>query len=512
MPVDLSSIQLSQDTIKALETQIAQFSQYIHFPGSVQQLSNLSSNAGLIQAGEIRLGNGVLPGSGFSGLRLGYPGFSYDAVTWQLVGLSNDTLQVGIRSSDGKLLAGAGKVLLDVDGIEFDISDNPAAFTTTRTIQWIDGVNAIVELTGYQDLQPGLRILVNDNDISGLGAGDIQFLVNSDDNATGAGLEINAGTASGTVILNLGSGSGLGAWMTWRTGTPNIQVYQPLQFDDYYDIKEISAPGTPSTGYGRIYAKTDSLPYYKDDSGTEHALVSTAGEETKLPDLLDGRNFPAPGFLYHLQDLSDDSYANNTLSTLGTPVVGDQLYLTYTEFDGTNEARYFGDDVTHRIDADSIIFGWAYFDTTASAEEGIVCKWDATGATSLKGWKVYRDASGNIVGLITDSGGTDYTVTSTTTVASGNWVWFCFRVDLSTELSLWIAYNDGDISEEATNTTSIPAAVNNGGTMTIGGQAAGAGLVNDMDGRVAKVGMSKLLWSDARIQALYAQQRALIFE
>jgi len=80
-------------------------------------LSEITTDAGVLLAGEFRSGNQELPGDGFSGVRMGYPGFTYDAETWNLVGISNDTLQVGLRASDGKLVAGGGVVVLNEDGI-----------------------------------------------------------------------------------------------------------------------------------------------------------------------------------------------------------------------------------------------------------------------------------------------------------------------------------------------------------------------------------------------------------
>lgn len=80
-------------------------------------LSSISRRLGLVQAGEFRSGNGIEPGLGFSGVRIGYPPFTYDNEEWHIVGINNDTLQVGIRASDGKLLAGANAVVLDSDGV-----------------------------------------------------------------------------------------------------------------------------------------------------------------------------------------------------------------------------------------------------------------------------------------------------------------------------------------------------------------------------------------------------------
>ena len=40
---------------------------------------------------------------------------------------------------------------------------------------------------------------------------------------------------------------------------------------------EQAAPGTPSTGYGLVYVKTDGKVYFKNDGGTEYDLTATGG-------------------------------------------------------------------------------------------------------------------------------------------------------------------------------------------------------------------------------------------
>ena len=40
-----------------------------------------------------------------------------------------------------------------------------------------------------------------------------------------------------------------------------------------YYLQEVSEPGTPDSGYGVIYAKTDGKLYFKNDAGTETAIT-----------------------------------------------------------------------------------------------------------------------------------------------------------------------------------------------------------------------------------------------
>ena len=44
----------------------------------------------------------------------------------------------------------------------------------------------------------------------------------------------------------------------------------------YLELQEASAPGTPASGYGRVYTKTDGYLYHKNDAGTETDITSQA--------------------------------------------------------------------------------------------------------------------------------------------------------------------------------------------------------------------------------------------
>lgn len=73
--------------------------------GLLNQLSDITRHAGLLQAGEFRVGNDNAPGDGFTGGRFGYPGFTYGGVDYFLVGVNNDTPQIGMSLADGTLYA-----------------------------------------------------------------------------------------------------------------------------------------------------------------------------------------------------------------------------------------------------------------------------------------------------------------------------------------------------------------------------------------------------------------------
>lgn len=128
----------------------------------ISGLSDLDHRLGLIQAGEFRSGNGVDPGQGFSGIRIVYPPVTYNGEDWNLVGLNNDALQVGIRASDGKLFAAAGEVVIDSDGIKIQesVSENLAQLLFEYPTDYY-GYMRILSFAGHlyiQNLAPDHQI------------------------------------------------------------------------------------------------------------------------------------------------------------------------------------------------------------------------------------------------------------------------------------------------------------------------------------------------------------------
>jgi hypothetical protein len=84
----------------------------------VNTLSEIATSLGLIQAGEFRTGNSKEPGYGFSGMRMAYPFMTYNNSTWNLAGINNDDLQVGISAVDGKFYAADGQFFIDNLGLQ----------------------------------------------------------------------------------------------------------------------------------------------------------------------------------------------------------------------------------------------------------------------------------------------------------------------------------------------------------------------------------------------------------
>lgn len=59
-------------------------------------VSDISKRLGLFQSGELRFGNSTEPGFGFTGLRIGYPPFTYNGVEYVMAGVVDDALVFGL--------------------------------------------------------------------------------------------------------------------------------------------------------------------------------------------------------------------------------------------------------------------------------------------------------------------------------------------------------------------------------------------------------------------------------
>jgi len=121
---------------------------------NVYTLDELGDNLGLIKAGEFRSGNNRIPGDGFGGMRIRYPPMYYpDTSTessdaYNLVGVDADTMQVGIRSSDGVLIAGGGNLSLASAGLQ--LVQGTGTFNAIRWMTALDTGDLYGRLICYE--------------------------------------------------------------------------------------------------------------------------------------------------------------------------------------------------------------------------------------------------------------------------------------------------------------------------------------------------------------------------
>lgn len=107
-----------------------------------------------IAPGQFALGNGVRPGEGYSGIRMEYPAFEMNGEEWNLAGVEDDTLQFGVRASDGKAIAGAGAIILDEHGLLIPEAGDAFQFRSAQHNQYAYiSIRPNPIQTAYSDLE-----------------------------------------------------------------------------------------------------------------------------------------------------------------------------------------------------------------------------------------------------------------------------------------------------------------------------------------------------------------------
>lgn len=251
-------------------------------------LSDIDNNIGLINSGEFRAGNNVYPGDGFTGIRVGYPAFSYGGEDWNIVGINDDVLQFGVRASDGQLLAGGGNVRLGADGLFLrDGTDSE------QYIKWEEADSTVIGRINTE-AEAGFNTLT----IRAIGT-DAQaadglvsiFPIDKDSNATelqiftGTRKLILQGTFGNLFEINTSTGIVFNEDSTdidFRVEGANVT--DVLEVDAGLDqilagttiaIKERADQQADIAGYGQLWVKntTPCELWFTDDTGTDTQLA-----------------------------------------------------------------------------------------------------------------------------------------------------------------------------------------------------------------------------------------------
>ncbi len=123
---EIQELRFKADVIDMVDSLVSGWVQ----PGTtIPFIKNLKAENITIPSGEITLGDNT-PGNSFSGVRIAFPPMTYNGEEWNIVGVSADVLQVGIRASDGKLVFGGGNGWADESGLFFANQLGEIAFLT----------------------------------------------------------------------------------------------------------------------------------------------------------------------------------------------------------------------------------------------------------------------------------------------------------------------------------------------------------------------------------------------
>jgi len=228
-------------------------------------LAMISHNAGLISSGEFRSGNNKEPGMGFTGVRMGYPGFTYGAEEWQFAGVENDILQVGIKISDGKLYAGAGDVIVDSVGIFIkNDQDSGLSFGDSNNNRGlIDFKSGLSDELRIRNLVPGgnggivfyVKLTEGSTPSTAIreDPGQInRFLIISGQGTQGGGI-----SAGGEAVLFSGGPSGGSTYLGMNGGNGSAMFATPPNPTNNSLVSE-----------GHIYIRNEKIVFQYNDSGT----------------------------------------------------------------------------------------------------------------------------------------------------------------------------------------------------------------------------------------------------
>jgi len=217
---------------------------------NVNSLEEFSTDLGTMLSGEFRSGNGVEPGSGFTGGRFGYPGFEYGGRLWFLVGVNNDVMMVGLDLTTGEITAGGGTVKLNDDGVSImegsaggmvgQYQPNSVTFVDT------DGVPK-AEVNEYLSGSSGYRILK-------IGAVVASDLLNRGE------ILIQVETSTGSERV----------WLRLNGVTQNVELANGLQVYGGIDIEAGSTYNI--NGVPHTHGDIDSIP---EADHTAHGIKAT---------------------------------------------------------------------------------------------------------------------------------------------------------------------------------------------------------------------------------------------
>lgn len=232
-------------------------------PGTtVPFIRNLQAENIKIPSGEITLGDNV-PGSNFSGVRIAFPALIYNGEEWNIVGVNSDVLQVGIRASDGKFLAGGGDVVIDNGGIRIKNNQDAAfAFENASGGYNITLLSGLSNDVALQNANTDGSILLKQSITGQTLANSSPFIRLRDDTAIPGALRVDVNEA--TAQKGSHTTFGVDALIDLRTQGTDGTGSTMLRMRE-------TANTPPSPGAGdamHIYMKGDKLIIQFNDGGT----------------------------------------------------------------------------------------------------------------------------------------------------------------------------------------------------------------------------------------------------
>lgn len=182
-----------------------------------------------------------------------------------------------------------------------------------------------------------------------------------------------------------------------------------VKLDNYADIKDITVPGTPASGYGRLYVANNNL-LYKNDEGDISVPAAAGNAAFEIPLYAHSgigswhhathRNSSGG---WRTSDFGPNQLHMTKYNTTSRGAILNPGYLYYTDFNGTTS--YDGVPVasTPLAYANNYVgFGvWAYIDDVNRSHG-----FGSLGSTTESWWLLYYQPNGQVEAGYYESGGT----------------------------------------------------------------------------------------------------------
>lgn len=279
----LDELQNTLNTLKVTAQQVA-----------IQEgLSDISERMGLIQSGEFRTGNSKEPGGGFSGVRMGYPPFSYSSDLWNLVGIANDVLQFGLNAANGKAYFGGGTNIIDQYGLHVYDSNGKPSLIALSASETVNG-----EALGSGDVLIGDNSSGKPNILWDNSAAILYFrlgTINYNQMSTGS-FQTNSALAARTSAQSIGNGSVTNIQFDLESiddngfinlGTDNTKITIPTNFGGTYTVAFNYAFASNATGFRTGALKKNGTVIAGDTRNAVNG-TSTAGYASTIVTLAAG--------------------------------------------------------------------------------------------------------------------------------------------------------------------------------------------------------------------------------
>lgn len=309
----------------------------------VSKLSLISNDLGEIEHGFLAFGEGDIedPESAadpFTGVGMGFPGWTLQGTTWGFIGFNTGVLQFGASVDNGKLIGGAGNVTIDEDGITI-----VGGSTATSAVTWVNAVGAQIQelrsnvigtltqgtltVTRRTEGDKSALLLLADS-ASGVSGDAVGLLLFSDGTTKEASLRLYP-TGNSTDASMIIGGDG--------TDTPAeaLEVRGNITTTGFVEVAELEPPSTPASGKGRYFVTEAGAPAMIDDSGAAWGMGGVHYPRTTI-------NNTTTKTPIYTDSISANALGNNGIINIQIPFIymnntGGNRTITFTvEFGSTS--------------------------------------------------------------------------------------------------------------------------------------------------------------------------------